>query len=205
MRLADVPRQDRLDELGFELPLVGGDSPTGVTGPGRIAAVLREHLGPEDPLTGYAERLEDGGLRSSLRGFLTGSLDLVIRVPGEGDRETTRYAVLDYKTNWLGEIDEPLTLEHYRPSVIAAEMQRRHYALQALLYLVALHRFLRWRVPGPEPEGRLAGVAYLFLRGMNGSQTPVVDGTPYGVFGWRPPPGLIAAVSDALDGRGGHR
>jgi exodeoxyribonuclease V beta subunit len=206
LRLADVARRDRLDELGFELPLVGGEKPTGVTGPSQIAAVLREFLDPDDPLAGYAERLEDGGLRASVRGFLTGSLDLVIRLPAAaidseaGPGEGTRYAVLDYKTNWLGEVDEPLTLEHYHPSLIAAEMRRRHYALQALLYLVALHRFLRWRVPGPEPEGRLAGVVYLFVRGMNGSQTPVVDGTPYGVFGWQPPPGLVAALSDALAG-----
>ncbi|MGH2869490.1 MAG: UvrD-helicase domain-containing protein, partial [Solirubrobacteraceae bacterium] len=198
LRLADVARADRLDELGFELPLVGGETPTGITGPSQIAAVLREFLHPDDPLAGYADRLQDGGLRSSVRGFLTGSLDLVIRLPaggagsgagggkGSGAGDGTRYAVLDYKTNWLGEIDEPLTLESYRPSLIATEMQRRHYALQALLYLVALHRFLRWRVPGPEPEGRLAGVVYLFLRGMSGPETPVLDGIPYGVFGWQP-------------------
>jgi exodeoxyribonuclease V beta subunit len=215
LRLADVARADRLDELGFELPLVGGETPTGVTGPSRIAAVLREFLGPDDPLSGYAERLEDGRLRSNVRGFLTGSLDLAIRLPAAGAGsgpggvadadQGTRYAVLDYKTNWLGEIDEPLTLDSYRPSLIAAEMQRRHYALQALLYLVALHRFLRWRVPGPEPEGRLAGVVYLFLRGMNGPETPVQDGIRYGVFGWQPPPGLIPALSDALDGQGDRR
>ncbi len=113
--------------------------------------------------------------------------------------------MLDYKTNWLGEIGEPLTLESYRPSLVVAEMQRRHYALQALLYLVALHRFLRWRVPGPEPAGRLAGVVYLFLRGMNGPETPVLDGLRYGVFGWQPPPGLVPALSDALDGHEDRR
>jgi exodeoxyribonuclease V beta subunit len=202
VRLADIERGDRLDELGFELPLMGGEVPTGVTGPSAIAAVLRAYLGADDPLAGYAERLEDGGLRASVRGFLTGSLDLVIRLPGD---DGPRYAVLDYKTNWLGEIDEPLRLENYRPPVIAAEMQRRHYALQALLYLVALHRILRWRVPGPTGEGRLAGVVYLFLRGMTGAETPVLDGTPYGVFGWEPPPGLIPALSDALDRGGPHR
>ncbi len=26
-------------------------------------------------------------------------------------------------------------------------MERAHYPLQALLYLVALHRYLRWRLP----------------------------------------------------------
>ncbi len=37
-------------------------------------------------------------------------------------------------------------------------MERAHYALQALLYTVALHRYLRWRLPGYDPERNLAGV-----------------------------------------------
>ena len=47
-------------------------------------------------------------------------------------------------------------------------MERAHYPLQALLYTVALHRYLRWRLPGYDPERHLAGVLYLFLRGMTG-------------------------------------
>ena len=46
-------------------------------------------------------------------------------------------------------------------------MQHAHYALQALLYTAALHRYLRWRLPGYDPERNLAGVLYLFLRGMS--------------------------------------
>jgi exodeoxyribonuclease V beta subunit len=122
-------------------------------------------------------------------------VDLVVRVNGE----RPRFAVLDYKTNWLGEPDEVLTVAGYRPSAIAAEMQRHHYALQALLYLVALHRYLRWRVPDYDPDRDLAGAVYLFVRGMIGPETPVVDGVPCGVFGWRPPVGLVADLSDALD------
>ena len=78
-------------------------------------------------------------------------------------------------------------------------MQRAHYGLQALLYTVALHRYLRWRLPGYDPERNLAGVLYLFLRGMTGPDTPTVDGTPCGVFAWRPPGALVDALSDVLD------
>ena len=92
-----------------------------------------------------------------------------------------------------------MTAWHHRPAVLAAEMQRAHYGLQALLYTVALHRYLRWRLSGYDPDEHLAGVLYLFLRGMTGAQTPVVDGEPCGVFAWRPPPGLVATLSDALD------
>jgi exodeoxyribonuclease V beta subunit len=200
-RLCDVARSDRLDELGFELPIAGGDRPEGWLTLARIAAVLRAHLSAEDPLSDYAERLSDPALRQSVRGYLTGSLDLVVRVAGEAG---PRFAVLDYKTNWLGELDAPLTAFHYRPEAIAAEMRRHHYALQALLYTIALHRYLRWRLPGYDADRHLAGVVYLFVRGMTGAGGPTVDGTPCGVFGWRPPAGFAPALSDALD-RGDDR
>ena len=49
------------------------------------------------------------------------------------------------------------------------------------------------------PEEHLAGVLYLFLRGMSGAATPRVDGQPCGVFAWRPPTPLIEELSDLLD------
>ena len=70
---------------------------------------------------------------------------------------------------------------------MAGEMLRHHYALQALLYAVALHRFLRWRLPGYDPEVHLAGVVYLFVRGMTGADGPLIGGAPTGVFGWPAP------------------
>jgi exodeoxyribonuclease V beta subunit len=193
--LRDLPRGDRLDELGFELPLAGGDRPGGWLTLDRIADVLRDELPARDPLAGYAARLAgDPFLRRSVRGYLTGSLDLVARLPGP---DGPRFAVLDYKTNWLGEPGEPLTAFHYRPSALLAEMHRHHYALQALLYTVALHRFLRWRLAAYDPEVHIAGVAYLFVRGMTGGSG--IDGSVPGVFSWRPPPGLVDALSGALD------
>jgi exodeoxyribonuclease V beta subunit len=195
-RLRDLARGDRLDELDFEFPLAGGDRPTGRVALDAIGAVLRAELPAGDPLAGYADRLADPVLRRSVRGYLTGSIDLVARA---GDR----YAVVDYKTNRLAPPGEPLTAWHHRPEVLAAEMERAHYALQALLYTVALHRFLRWRLPGYDPERNLAGVLYLFLRGMTGPATPSVDGVPCGVFAWRAPARLVVALSDVLDGGGG--
>jgi exodeoxyribonuclease V beta subunit len=189
VRLCDIRRADRLNELEFELPLAGGDRPDGWLTLSMIARVLRDHLPAGDPLAGYAERLTDPVLRQNVRGYLTGSLDLVVRLPGA---EAPRFAVLDYKTNWLGGPGEELTVHHYRPEALAAEMYRHHYALQALLYTVALHRYLRWRVSGYRVERNLAGVLYLFLRGMVGDPS-------HGVFAWKPPTALVEALSDALD------
>lgn len=196
-RLVDAAAGDRLDELEFELPLVGGDTSTGEAHVAHIAALLREWLPADDPLTGYADDLTVPLLASRrLRGFLTGSIDLVLRVHDEGG--DPRYLVADYKTNRLG-TDETLTAAHYRPDALATAMRESHYPLQALLYSAALHRFLRWRQRGYDPDTHLGGVLYLFLRGMCGPDTPTADGVPYGVFSWRPPSGLVIALSDLLD------
>jgi exodeoxyribonuclease V beta subunit len=78
-------------------------------------------------------------------------------------------------------------------------MQRDHYGLQALFYTVALHRYLRWRMPGYDPARNLAGVVYAFVRGMTGPDTPEIDGMRCGVFSWQPPAPVVEALSDALD------
>jgi exodeoxyribonuclease V beta subunit len=202
-RLRDFTPADRLAELDFELPLAGGDSPRGTAATlADIAGLLRRHLSSSDPLAGYADALHSPALAwQRLRGYLSGSIDAVLRLrTPDGD---ARYLVVDYKTNWLGTFGpdgaEPLTAWHYRPAALAEEMVRAHYPLQALLYSVALHRFLRWRQPGYNPDGHLGGVLYLFLRGMCGPHTPVADGNPCGVFSWQPPPALVEDVSALLD------
>ncbi len=199
-RLRDAARADRLDEAVFELPLAGGEHPSGTLELEALASLLEQRLAPGDPLAGYAERLREPGLRDQLRGFLTGFLDLVVRTR-EADG-SVRFTVIDYKTNWLGLEGEELRAWHYRPEALADAMQRAHYPLQALLYLVALHRYLRWRQPGYEPGRDLGAVHYLFLRGMTGPDVPRVGGQPCGVFSWLPPAGLVEALSDLLD-RGG--
>ena len=196
--LADLAPRDRLAELDFELPLAGGDSPGAPVVLGDLVPLLHRHLEPGDPLAAYPDRLAPLR-RQPLRGYLTGSIDAVLRV---GDPR--RYLVVDYKTNWLGPIGadgrEPLTAAHYAPDRLATVMMDAHYPLQALLYSAALHRFLRWRLPDYDPERHLGGVLYLFLRGMCGADGPAVDGVPCGVLSWRPPAALVTALSDLLDG-----
>ncbi|MFD4404412.1 UvrD-helicase domain-containing protein [Nocardia sp. NPDC058499] len=188
--LADIPDRDRLCELEFELPLAGGDAPAaGWATLHRIAALVRSRLAPGDIFHTYADEL--GTLDDTpLRGYLTGSIDAVLRTP-DG-----RFVVVDYKTNRLGTGD--LTVAHYTCDRMAAEMIRSHYPLQALLYSVALHRYLRWRLPGYDPAEHLGGIRYLFVRGMIGPETP--GGA--GVFDWTPPPVLITELSELLAGGG---
>jgi exodeoxyribonuclease V beta subunit len=205
-RLRDFARVDRLTELAFELPLTGGDQPGGELVLGELAPLLRQHLGRPgavDALAGYADRLTDPWLRDQpLRGFLNGSLDAVLRVRDEGSAAAARYVVIDYKTNWLS--DAPagggqLTTADYTPERLAAAMLASDYPLQALLYSVALHRYLRWREPDYAPEEHLGGALYLYVRGMCGADTPVIAGQPCGVFAWTPPASLVMQLSDLLD------
>ncbi len=203
-RLLDIPAADRLPELDFELPLgrrsratrpASGDAATMA----EIADLIAAHLPAHDPLVDYPGRLGAAGMSlDPLRGFLTGSIDAAIRVDDA-------VVVVDYKTNRLAPPGVPLTLGHYTAAAMAEAMMASHYPLQALLYEVALHRFLRWRWRGYEPERHLGGAAYLFVRGMAGPDTPVVDGMPTGVFTWRPPAALITGLSDLLAGAGTPR
>ncbi len=207
LRLRDFGLRDRLTELGFELPLAGGDRPPGdELTLAALGPVLDRHLtgaAPADPLASYSERLRDPLLRSQpLRGYLNGSLDAVLRLgdaPGSG---SVRYLVVDYKTNWLGTSaagSGQLTAADYTPDRLTAAMLESDYPLQALLYSVALHRYLRWRQPGYHPESHLGGVLYLYVRGMCGAETPMVDGRPCGVFAWQPPAAMVVELSDLLD------
>ncbi|MFT4126210.1 MAG: UvrD-helicase domain-containing protein [Gordonia sp. (in: high G+C Gram-positive bacteria)] len=183
---------DRLAELDFELPLgapgeTRKDCSAGSDLSG-IAAVMRAHLRPDDPLLPYADVL--AGLPAQrLRGFLTGSIDSVLRTPAG------RFVIVDYKTNRLRPGD--LDARDFSADALAAEMIRSHYPLQAMLYSVALHRYLRWRGGAAyRPDTYLGPVQYHFVRGMIGPATP----PGCGVFEWDMPPEMVIALSDLLAG-----
>jgi exodeoxyribonuclease V beta subunit len=191
--LADIAGGNRLAELDFELPM----GALGAATLSDLAGLLRLHLPRTDPLTDYADHLDSPGLaENTLVGYLSGSIDAVLRIPGD----QPRFVVVDYKTNLLRDPARPgieRFVQGYRPERLATAMIEAHYPLQALLYNAALHRYLRWRLPGYDPSVHLGGVMYLFLRGMAGPATP----DSCGVFSWSPSADLIVALSDLLDGR----
>ena len=83
------------------------------------------HLPAEDPLLPYAARLETPDFGNQvLRGYLTGSVDLLFRRGG-------RHFVVDHKTNWLGAPESELTVDDYAPDRLAAAMTHTSYPLQA--------------------------------------------------------------------------
>nr|BAL53226.1 exodeoxyribonuclease V beta subunit [uncultured Gammaproteobacteria bacterium] len=114
----------------------------------------------------------------TVHGFLQGFIDLVVAHRG-------RFYVIDYKSN---------ELEDYRPEGLARAMRDHDYGLQALLYALAVHRYLKRRLPDYRYADHFGGVRYLFVRGMDG-QTP-----GSGVFGFRPEESWIAQLEGLLDG-----
>ncbi|WP_109126190.1 exodeoxyribonuclease V subunit beta [Dyella sp. C11] len=118
-----------------------------------------------------------------IHGLLKGFIDLVVEYQG-------RYVVIDYKSNKLGTDASAYTAEAMRDSIL-----RERYDLQYALYTLALHRQLKARLPGYDYDRHMGGVAYLYLRG--------IDGAGHGVHVERLPKALIEAM-DRLFATGGH-
>jgi exodeoxyribonuclease V beta subunit len=194
--LADLAITDRLDELGFDMRVGDGGRHPSVQDIGRL--VVR-HLDPGHPLLAWAAGLAGGAIEIELAGYLTGSIDLVARV--RDDAVGDRFVVADYKTNRLTRPGSTAGTDAYGPVPMVDAMMEHHYPLQALLYAVALHRYLRWRAPVDGAATRVSGAAYLFVRGMTGGDVPVTDGQPHGVYSWELSPDLVVGLSDLLAGR----
>ncbi|MHB1517290.1 MAG: UvrD-helicase domain-containing protein [Acidimicrobiales bacterium] len=203
--LTDVGRHDRLDELSFELRLADGGHPSTVADVGRL---VLDHLERSDPMRLWAETLTAEGGQIPLAGHLTGSIDMVVRLGDQAGPDdpagAPRFVVVDYKTNVLTARGRPPAPDDYGPERMESAMTEHDYPLQALLYEVALHRYLRWRLEGYQPERHLGGAAYLFLRGMTGS--PDAGAGSHrgihrpGVFCWPVPAALVVDLSDLLHG-----
>ena len=105
-----------------------------------------------------------------VNGMLKGFIDLVFCHEG-------RYFVLDYKSNYLGD-----DATAYDPDAMARAMAGHRYDLQSVLYILALHRLLKARVPGYDYDRDMGGAVYLFLRGVSESGTGVYADKPPGIL-----------------------
>ena len=193
--LRDLETARTLKEMDFELPLRTTASTISLRD---IAAVALDHLPPEDPHRPYLARLRDLEPRP-FRGYLTGGIDLTTTLPGPGG---DRYVVMDFKSNTLPTLGDLPAATDYGPEPLTLAMHHGNYVLQALLYQVAVHRYLQWRLDGYHPATHLGGSMYLFVRGMIGADTPVVGEERCGVARWSPPSRMIVAVSELFAGGG---
>ena len=177
LKLSDLSEGRRLHELSFDLPVAQQGLPV------RSAGLAHAFEADSDHRFGahYAQSLRQFNIHS--RGFLTGSIDLVF-TDGE-DPATARWWVADWKSNWIGERDDAgrgiaCGPRHYSQAAMEEQMLSHHYPLQAHLYLLALDRYLRWRLDGYDPDRHLGGYAYVFLRGISpeGGSGVVIESAP---------------------------
>nr|WP_289111198.1 exodeoxyribonuclease V subunit beta [uncultured Halomonas sp.] len=116
----------------------------------------------------------------TLNGMLKGFIDLAFEHQG-------RFYVLDWKSNYLGPNDSA-----YEPEALRHALLAKRYDLQAALYLLAMHRLLKARLPDYDPHQHLGGSMTVFLRG---SRSP-----GRGVVGEPAPVELIEALDSLFAG-----
>ena len=112
----------------------------------------------------------------TLEGMLIGFMDLVLEHEG-------RYYVMDYKSNRLPAYDTA----HLQAAILS-----HRYDVQYTLYLLAVHRLLKSRLPDYDYDQHIGGALYLFLRG--------IDQPGAGLFADKPPRELIESLDAALAG-----
>jgi exodeoxyribonuclease V beta subunit len=165
LRLRDVPPARQRAEMAFHFVLDGVSMDAL-----RAACVRHSAAGVWPPQLGHG----------TLRGLMSGKIDLVFEHRG-------RFHVLDYKSNWLGD-----RLAAYTGPALDSAMDAHAYRLQALLYSVAVQRYLRQRLQY-DASKHLGEAIYLFVRATQLAPTA-------GVWQQRFDPALLDAVDRSLGG-----
>lgn len=147
---------------------MGFSLPVQRLGSQQLDALITRHVWPTFTRVALESR--------QLEGMLTGFMDLVLRHEG-------RYYVLDYKSN---------RLPGYDPKQLQQAMLAHRYDVQAVLYVLALHRLLKSRLTGYDFDQHIGGALYLFLRG--------VDQPGSGLQHLSPPRALIESLDVAFAG-----
>ena len=143
--LADLSNQSVVKEMPFFFPIESLDAD-------RLISLLAECQQTESQKV-LLRSLHQLNFKT-LPGFMRGFLDVVFSYDG-------RYYILDWKSNRLG-----YQREDYAPHLLKIELEKHFYVLQYYIYAVALHRYLKHRLPDYRFAHHFGGVYYFFLRGI---------------------------------------
>ena len=172
LTLAQLQRGNRSHEFPFYLALADRRFDTD-----RIHQLFAKH-GLELPEFDHADTAR----------YLNGSIDLVYF-------DGVKYHIADFKSNFLGEY-----MQDYDHAQISENMRHSSYWLQALLYLVALHRYLSTHLADYQPDTHLGSANYLYLRGMQTTPLSSNAQKSYGVLNWQAGLDLIFELDQILGG-----
>jgi exodeoxyribonuclease V beta subunit len=137
-RLADLAAQKTLREAEFYFPMQGQQAT-------ELATFISQHRNSEYYLPE----------RNRLKGMMHGFIDLIFEYKG-------RFFVADYKSTYLG-----AQLDDYHHAALQQSIFNSSYDVQYYIYALALHRYLKTKLPDYNPEHHFGGVYYFYLRGMN--------------------------------------
>ncbi|MBP6123201.1 MULTISPECIES: exodeoxyribonuclease V subunit beta [Providencia] len=152
--LSVLQAEDMLDEMQFYLPIES------LLDAKDVDRITHQY----DPLSIQCPPLNFEKVQGILKGFI----DLTFIWKG-------KFYLLDYKSNYLGE-----DASCYTPKAMSEAMIDHRYDLQYQLYSLALHRYLKQRIPNYHYETHFGGVYYLFLRGIDSAESK------NGIFFYRP-------------------
>lgn len=160
-KLGDVARAKRFSEFEFAFPVRHLDH-------AKLKHLLDRH-GCRIPPLDFPD----------LEGYLRGFIDLVFEHAG-------KWYVLDWKSNKLG-----AGAADYSRSSVDKAMFNHAYEFQGLIYLIALHRYLKLRISKYDYRRHMGGLLYLFVRGVRPAWPSA------GIWHKLPEPALIESL-DAL-------
>lgn len=166
LRLADLKPQNTLVEMEFHLPLHN----VKVTDFNRI-------------INKYFVHQQRNYQFDTLNGMLKGFIDLTFC-------HNDVYYVADYKSNHLGN-----EIADYNEVALTKAMEEHDYHLQAILYVLAMHRWLKSKLTNYQYHQHIGGAYYLFLRGMS------AESPNSGVYHLRPDWELISELDALFDGQ----
>lgn len=148
--LSDIVMQKTLRESEFYFPMEKANVEA-------LEKLLTDHRNPK----GTTESQGNPNLNTvrlpsykSLKGMMHGFIDLVFEQEG-------KYYVCDYKSTHLGD-----SFDDYNHEALRNNIEKNYYDLQYLIYSLALHRYLKQKLPDYSVDDHFGGIYYLYLRGM---------------------------------------
>jgi exodeoxyribonuclease V beta subunit len=167
--LKQVSHEQVYNELEFML--------SSRTAPQKLAAILAECLaaihGVSVPVNLEAIAID---------GFIRGFIDSVFCFQ-------EKWYLVDWKSNFLG-----LSLGDYSGASLNAAMLHHQYSLQAIIYSVALHRWLKSALQDYQFSKHFGAAGYLFVRAV-GANTEYSDA---GVWHWRPTERIMTLLDEGF-------
>ena len=151
--LAKLPYQQTLRECEFYFPISQVSTK-------QLVKLLSDHRNRmTEEISGQRSTFNRLALPNidQLNGMMHGFIDLIFEYQG-------KYFLADYKSNHLGD-----SVDDYQQEALLFDIQKHHYDLQYLIYSVALHRFLKQKLPNYSAAEHFGGCMYFYLRAMNQS------------------------------------